>query len=121
MTSFYKCLQNDDDKTRLRGRGRIVWVVPALAFTTSIILRIPGAVMKARCMPAPPPVFKVDHPFFFGIFDDTNQVFLFWGRIAHPTEMTKSPGTQTSKESFLQQLLASLASYMDGDRFVISR
>jgi len=36
-------------------------------------------------MPAPPPVFKADHPFFFGIFDRTSSVFLFWGRIAQPT------------------------------------
>jgi len=49
-----------------------------------------GAVMMMRSMPmpmAPPPIFKADHPFLFGIFDDTNEVFLFWGRIAHPTEI----------------------------------
>lgn len=44
-----------------------------------------GAVMMTRCMPAPPPIFKADHPFLFGIFDQRTNVFLFWGRIAQPT------------------------------------
>jgi len=39
--------------------------------------------------PRPSRIFKADHPFFFGIFDDTNQVFLFCGRIAHPTEIKR--------------------------------
>jgi len=36
-------------------------------------------------MPAPPPVFKVDHPFFFGIFVRTGSVFLSWERISQST------------------------------------
>jgi len=48
-----------------------------------------GAVMMLRCMPAPPPLFTADHPFLFGIFDKRTEVFLFWGRIAHPTPVSK--------------------------------
>lgn len=46
-----------------------------------------GAVMMMGSMPAPPPIFKADHPFLFGIFDQRSKVFLFWGRIAHPTTL----------------------------------
>ena len=44
-----------------------------------------GMVMMMRSMPAPPPRFTADHPFVFGIYDKRTEVFLFWGRIAHPT------------------------------------
>jgi len=55
-----------------------------------------AAVTSLRLMPrsrrpSRPLIFKADHPFLFGIFDNMNQVFLFWGRIAHPTEI-KRPG-----------------------------
>jgi len=44
-----------------------------------------GMVVMMRSMPAPPPRFTADHPFVFGIYDKRTEVFLFWGRIAHPT------------------------------------
>ena len=49
-----------------------------------------GAVMMMRSMPAPPPIFKADHPFLFGIFDRRTNIFLFWGRIAQPTTIDGS-------------------------------
>ena len=40
---------------------------------------------KSSAKPAPPPRFTADHPFVFGIYNKRTKVFLFWGRIAHPT------------------------------------
>ncbi|MFW9917437.1 MAG: serpin family protein [Candidatus Thorarchaeota archaeon] len=44
-----------------------------------------AVVMKARRMPAPPPVFRADHPFIFLIQENQNGSILFMGRVTDPT------------------------------------
>jgi serpin B len=43
-----------------------------------------AVVMKARAMPAPPPVFRADHPFVFFIRENSTGSILFLGRVANP-------------------------------------
>lgn len=45
-----------------------------------------GVVVGVTAMPAPPPVFRADHPFVFIIKDDTTGSILFVGRVADPTK-----------------------------------
>jgi serpin B len=45
-----------------------------------------GVVMKLTAMPAPPPVFRADHPFVFMIKDNTSNSILFIGRLTNPAE-----------------------------------
>ena len=42
--------------------------------------------MRVTSMPAPPPVFRADHPFMFVIQDTNTGSILFVGRIVDPTE-----------------------------------
>lgn len=42
------------------------------------------AVVMSRCLPAPPPEFNVNSPFFFHIVDSKNHLILFSGSIAKP-------------------------------------
>jgi serpin B len=44
-----------------------------------------GVVMVTRAMPAPPPVFRADHPFVFLIRDSVTGSILFAGRLVDPT------------------------------------
>jgi serpin B len=44
-----------------------------------------GVVMRVTAAPAPPPVFRADHPFLFLIRDNRSGSILFLGRVANPT------------------------------------
>jgi serpin B len=44
-----------------------------------------AVIMKARGMPAPPPVFRADHPFVFLIQENRTGSILFMGRVKDPT------------------------------------
>jgi len=60
-----------------------------------------GVVMGLRSMPAPPPVFRADHPFVFIIKDNNTDSILFVGRVTDPTagkettETTEAADTKT--------------------------
>jgi serpin B len=45
-----------------------------------------GVIMRVTSMPAPPPVFRADHPFVFVIQDNHTGSILFVGRVVDPTE-----------------------------------
>ena len=45
-----------------------------------------GVAIAATSMPAPPPVFRADHPFVFMIKDNNTGSILFIGRVADPTK-----------------------------------
>ena len=45
-----------------------------------------GVVVGVTSVPAPPPIFKADHPFIFFIRDNDSGSVLFFGRVADPTE-----------------------------------
>lgn len=48
-----------------------------------------GVVMKLTAMPAPPPIFRANHPFVFMIKDNTSNSILFIGRLTNPVEKTE--------------------------------
>jgi len=43
-----------------------------------------AVVMRMTCIPAPPKVFRADHPFLFMILDRKNGTLLFMGRVSDP-------------------------------------
>jgi len=45
-----------------------------------------GVVVGVTAMPAPPPVFRADHPFVFIIKDNSTGSILFVGRVMDPTK-----------------------------------
>ena len=45
-----------------------------------------GVVIGLKSKPAPPPVFRADHPFVFMIRDNATGSILFIGRVADPTK-----------------------------------
>lgn len=45
-----------------------------------------GVTMSLTAMPAPPPVFRADHPFVFIIQDNNTNSILFIGRVVDPTK-----------------------------------
>ena len=45
-----------------------------------------GVTMSLTSMPAPPPVFRADHPFVFIIQDNNTNSILFIGRVVDPTK-----------------------------------
>ena len=45
-----------------------------------------GVIISRTSLPAPPPVFRADHPFVFVIKDNNTQSILFIGRVADPTK-----------------------------------
>ncbi len=48
-----------------------------------------GVVMKLTAVPAPPPVFRADHPFIFVIKDNNSGSILFMGRVSNPAKQGK--------------------------------
>ena len=46
------------------------------------------AVLMARSIPLPTPVFRADHPFLFLIRENSSGSVLFLGRVADPTAET---------------------------------
>ncbi len=48
-----------------------------------------GVMMELSSIPAPPPVFRADHPFVFMIKDNNTNSILFIGRVIDPTKEQK--------------------------------